>query len=187
MKKTIPILLTLSVVIASCGCLSKTAKGTRDDSASAHTAIEAAATDSTSSVTAATRIESLAVVTDLTEDETVITEVYDYDTTQPAGSTTGRPPVKRYTRQERQRSTTRNDRVEAGNNTEVEHVYESVSSESFSSDSASEAQSHEEASLEQGTATTLGRRMNGFQKTLCWIGGLTILLTIVYIIIKLKF
>ncbi|MBR1633054.1 MAG: hypothetical protein IJ686_04805 [Bacteroidales bacterium] len=186
MKRTIPILLTLSVVIASCGCLSKTAKGTRDDSASAHTAIEAAATDSTISVTSAIQTESLAVITDLKEDETVITEVYEYDTAQPADSVTGHPPVKRYTRQERQRSATKNDRIEAGRNTEVANVLENVSSESFSADSTSESHSHEEATFEQGAATP-GRRMNGFQKTLCWIGGLTILLTIVSIIIKLKF
>ena len=178
MKRTIPILLTLSVVIASCGCLSKTAKGTRDDSASAHTAIEAAATDSTISVTSAIQTESLAVITDLKEDETVITEVYEYDTAQPADSVTGHPPVKRYTRQERQRSATKNDRIEAGRNTEVANV--------LSADSTSESHSHEEATFEQGAATP-GRRMNGFQKTLCWIGGLTILLTIVSIIIKLKF
>ena len=124
------------------------------------------------------------MASDLKENEKVVTEVYDYDTTQPRDSTTGQHPVIRYTRQERQRSAVRNDRLDAGKDTEASDISASGSSENFSADMTGESQSSEDVSSEQAAPSG---GMSKLQRFLCWVGGLTILVFIAYVFIKLKF
>lgn len=120
-----------------------------------------------------TRTDSAAVVE-------VVTEVFD--TTQPADSVTGTPPLKERTTERRNVGTRRNETATVKTQTDAmarqaEEVRTDDGTETtVQADSQMQAESHTESKQKRG--------LNWWQKTLCGIGGATLALLLLWVIFQ---
>nr|DAR27479.1 MAG TPA: hypothetical protein [Caudoviricetes sp.] len=110
--------------------------------------------------------------TDLSKDEEVVTVLTEFDTSQPADTTTGLPPVKRRITQTK-RAVTLQTQV-------AEHTSQERSEQT------EEVTATEQVATTEVTEQTQRRGLNGVQRALCWIGLVAAVVTVVALIKRLK-
>lgn len=159
MKCTVQFALCL-VLLSGCGASRRAIKS---------------ATEATREVAATTHIEAEALVsqettmyTDLSEDEEVVTEVVEFDTTQPVDSLTGTPPVKRAIRQTRRTAATARQDVRADTEAVTKATVDTTVAVKEETTNFTQEQSR--------------RGLNGWQQVLCYTGAAAIVALILWLV-----
>lgn len=180
--KRILILLTISAALTSCGTLRRTATVKTDATVTERATFEAAASDTTRAEIAGSLRESVSATSTLSEGETVVTEVYDYDTTKPTDSITGTPPLKRHTRQERRRNVQQRDSTTIDRRADTSGSLESGAVVAVSAESSLQEELHEDSSAEETPQG--GGWLSRLQTVLATVGATAMLLAIAYAVAK---
>lgn len=180
--KRILILLTISAALTSCGALRRTATVKTDATVTERATFEAATSDTTRAEIAGSLRESVSATSILSEGETVVTEVYDYDTTQPTDSVTGTPPLKRYTRQERQRNVQQHDSTAIDRRSDTSGSLESGAAAAMSAESSLHEDMHEDSSAEETPQG--GGWLSRLRTVFATVGATVILIAIAYVVAK---
>jgi uncharacterized membrane protein len=118
------------------------------------------------------RQENTASTATLSQDETVITRIEEFDTSQPVDPATGTPPLKRRVTQGREQKTNASQQQQT-EQTVAEKEKETIDTR-VESDTAAQVETIEK------------RGMNQTQRTLCVVGLLTVLGGLVWLFLKLK-
>lgn len=108
----------------------------------------------------------------LQENEEITTVTREYDTTQPADTLTGKPPLKKETTQTRRKKT--QGMQNSSTNTQTQ-AQTSVST-----------QVQTETQAQTQTRTQVDTGLTGWQRLLCWSGGITLLLVTCSIVYNIK-
>lgn len=133
----------ISVLPVSCGTIRKVSEGSIDTAVTRQMSTDSVATANDSVSGFSVDSASVSKVTTLSEGETMITEVFDYDTNRQIDSTTGTPPLKRYMRQERRRDTQRKDSTVLEHTREICLSAEAEASVVVSNDTHIDEETHE--------------------------------------------
>lgn len=156
------ILLTLSVLLISCGTSRKVIESKSRSTIETEQAVHVEIKEKTE--------EAVVKTTDLSEGEEIITKVIEFDTTLPISPDTGTPPVARISTQTKQR---------------VTKIQETEASEKQIDTELTEDKKEntlQDAILE--TQDTSKKGLNWVQMTLCIVGAATILTFALWVIVR---
>ncbi|MEG1759523.1 MAG: hypothetical protein RSA66_07840 [Muribaculaceae bacterium] len=178
MKKVL--LIILSVSLTACSTQRRVVRTDTNVASKTSTTTNVAVDQS-----AATDVQSQAVgvstsTLDLAQDEQVVTEIVEYDTSLPADSLTGAHPVKRKTTQ------TKSHTSQLKENATAQHT--STTDAQLQQESSQRATEVVDQSVDVNEKVTDKTRkgMTWLQKTLCIIGGGVLLYLAVWLFIKIK-
>lgn len=104
------------------------------------------------------------------EDEETTTVTREYDTSQPADTLTGKPPLKKETTQTRRKKTQGTQNSSTNTQTQAQT---SVST-----------QVQTETQAQTQTRTQVDTGLTGWQRFLCWLGGISLLVVTCFLVFK---
>lgn len=178
MKKLL--LIILSVTLAACSTQRRVVRTDTNVASQTSSTTNVAVDQSTATNVQSQIVDASTSTLDLSENEQVVTEVVEYDTSLPADSLTGAHPVKRKTTQTKSRTS------QLKENATAQQV--SATDAQFRQELSHRATATVDQSVdvnEKVTGTTR-KGMTWLQKTLCIIGSGVLLYLAVWLFIKIK-
>lgn len=124
--------------------------------------------------------------TEQASDEEVVTTTREYDTDKPVDPATGTPPLKRETTQTRRKVDAGRQEQTTSRTTDQQHDVTADVTKEQTVGTTVQGNSQHRGDTVTEVKTTEKRGLNTIQKVLCAIGGLTILVGLAWVAIKLK-